>query len=247
MPNVVIMVHNSFTARTLSITFIQQPDTNVITVPIDTQNLQSFDSQQIHLNTALKGVGHSNKDIVIVESNYGRPGAEEINAPLLDLILKTFPGATIVATSGTAISLAKALMHNPRIFVMGKGKSPSEEEISAHLTNDLKSGLQGRILSISMLLSMLKSQTISCERRGSSPETDSPIVVDEARPRAHTSPPTTPLYGLHQTYGGASSSSALSQIASAVVDDIGDADETEEISGGVSVLKLSASRMSAKK
>lgn len=125
MPNLLVVVHSHFEAKFLSSFFNKNvPNVKIVTLPtppIGTDGkILDVLSKPILLNDE-----PFIPDLIIVESNYGKPSDTKANKALLTCLLKEFPKASIVAYSSTIESLSSALEIDDRITIMGKGNTKS--------------------------------------------------------------------------------------------------------------------------
>ncbi len=150
MSKMLIIVHSSSDANFLSAYFNKHvPNLNLTLLPIPEKgrcfetNAREVFSYDLPDKT----------DVIIVESNYGKPADPLANKILLQGLLEQFPEATIVAHGSTMASLTDALNIHPRLMIMGKGNiNPKECDASRiHSLTTLKNLLNTNPTSSSSL------------------------------------------------------------------------------------------------
>lgn len=121
MPNLLVVVHNKFEATLLTAFFNKNvPEIHIVTLPPPPKgtdgNILELLSKPILFNEQ-----PFIPDVMIVESNYGKPSDVQANEALFKCLLKEFPKALIIAYSSTIDSLNAALAIDDKITIMGKG------------------------------------------------------------------------------------------------------------------------------
>lgn len=131
----IIMVHTEATKRLLT-NIVQKaiqpqsiiaPEIPVRDAHVQTDTSSKFDAIQSRFEQD-SALSRDDVNIIIVESNYGTLGSEDINRDVFDYFNKHFPKADLYATSTTSKSLAAALNYNPRVRVLHRDMNPAQFE-----------------------------------------------------------------------------------------------------------------------
>lgn len=121
MPNLLVVVHNQFEAKLLTAFFNKNvPEIHIVTLPPPPKGTDG-NILEVLSNPILFNEQPFIPDVMIIESNYGKPSDVQANEALFKCILKEFPKALIVAYSSTMDSLKAALAIDNKITIMGKG------------------------------------------------------------------------------------------------------------------------------
>lgn len=118
MSKMLVIVHSSSDANFLAAFFNKHvPNLDLTMLPIPEKG-RCFET---NAREVFSSDLPDTTDVIIVESNYGKPADPQANETLLEGLLEQFPDAVVVAHGSTMASLTAALNMHPRLMIMGKG------------------------------------------------------------------------------------------------------------------------------